>query len=185
MKNVCIKCAASVLSLLMILSFSACGKTVEQAADTAANAVSTAGRALGQLLEGDVTGEIGKDYRTEWFSFNVASVEEVSEYAGYTPAEGYTLVDVVVSETNIFESAIPMGTFDFYMDSDSFMDYIFPLDPLDDSMMPLEFELAPDESVQYHMVYEIPVERDGLALMYTEIDEDEVEHATFTIKLNL
>jgi hypothetical protein len=176
---------ASVLLLLMVLSFSACGKTVELAADPAANAVSSAGRALGQLLEGDVTGEIGKDYRTKWFSFNIASVEEVAAYAGYTPEEGYTLIDVIVSETNIFEDAIPLGTFDFYMDSDSFVDYIYPLDPLDDSMMPLEFELMPDESVEYHMVYEIPIERDGLVLMYTEFDEDDVEHATFTINLNL
>jgi hypothetical protein len=181
----CVKWVAAVLFLSVILSFSACGQKVEQAADTAAGAISSAGRALGQLLEGDVTGEIGKDYRTEWFSFNIASVEEVSEYAGYTPTEDYTLVDVIVSETCIFDQAIPMGTFDFYMDSDSFEDYIYPLDPLDDSMMPLEFDLAPDESVQYHMVYEIPVERDGLVLMYTEIDESDTEHATFTINLNL
>jgi hypothetical protein len=184
MKNMRVACAA-VLLLSVMLSLSACSQKVEEAADTAANAVSSAGRTLGQLLEGDVTGEIGKDYRTEWFSFNIVSVEEVAEYAGYTPAEGFALIDVIISETCAFEEAIPMGTYDFYMDSDVFEEYIYPLDPLDDSMMPADFELAPDESVEYHMVYEIPAERDNLVLMYTEVDEDDVEHATFTINLNL
>jgi hypothetical protein len=60
--------------LCLIFSLSACGRQVSNVADSAANAISAAGRSIGQLLEGDVTGEIGKDYSTRWFSFNVKSV---------------------------------------------------------------------------------------------------------------
>lgn len=175
----------SALLLSLLISLSACGKSVEQIADGAAGAVSSAGRALGQLLEGDVKGELGKDYRTRWFSFNIESVEEVPEYAGYVAGEGNLLVDVLITETCIFEDPIPMGTYDFYMDVDWYEDYIYPIDPLDDSMMPDDFELAPGETVEYHMVYEIPTDTAGVVLMYTEVDEDETEHATFTIPLNL
>jgi hypothetical protein len=186
MRHVYVKGSTLLLVLFMILSFSACGRNVENIADSAANAVSSAGRALGQLIEGDVTGEIGKDYRTRWFSFNIESIKEVTEYAGYAPQDGNVLMDVVVTETCIYEEAIPMGTFDFYMDADNFLEYIYPVEEtFDDTMMPLEFELAPDETVTYHMLYEIPTEHENLTLKYTEIAEDEAEYATFTIKLGL
>jgi hypothetical protein len=140
---------------------------------------------LGRLIEGDVTGEIGEDYRTRWFSFNIESIEEVTEYAGYEPPEGSVLMDVVVTETCVFEESIPMGTFDFYMDAEDFPEYVYPIEePLDDAMMPSEFELIPDETVTYHMLYEIPARHEKLVLKYTELDADDVEYATFTINLD-
>ncbi|MDR0500791.1 MAG: hypothetical protein LBG97_06050 [Coriobacteriales bacterium] len=149
------------------------------------NAVNSVTEAVGQLLTGDVTGEVGKDYRTQWFTFNIKSVTEVSSYAGIEPEEGNTLIDVVIYEKNIFEEAIPMGTFDFWMEAPTFDRPVYPLDPEDSTMMPLEFDLETSESVTYHMVYEVPKNTADLVLKFTEVDVDSREGATFTIKVNL
>jgi hypothetical protein len=172
------------LVLALALSLSACG-VKDQVEGAVENAARSAEELIGQFLSGDVTGEIGKDYRTEWFSFNIKSINSISDYAGYAPGEGNVLVDVVVTETNIFEEALPMGTFDFYLDDTSFVDYIYPISPLDDTMMPEEFELGIGETVEYHMIYEIPADAADLRLMYTEVDETEAEHTTFTIPVSL
>jgi hypothetical protein len=165
--------------ILMSLAFalSGCGNSVRQAALNTAQSVV-------EMLSGDVVGEVGKTYATLWFMFTVHSIKEVSEYDGYTPEDGYVLYDVVITETGTFDDASPMGTFDFYMDAPSFDEYIFPLDPFGDEMMPLKFELNPDETVEYHMVYEIPADVSDLNLMYTEIDVEDNEGVTFSIPID-
>jgi hypothetical protein len=162
--------------LLVVLSTSlyGCGDKVMDAARSTAESVA-------QMLSGNVTGQTGKSYATQWFNFTVKSIEEVSEYGGYVPQDGYTFFDVVIEETGTFEEASPMGTYDFYMDAPTFEDYIYPLDPESDEMMPLEFYLEPKQTVEYHMVYEIPVNTAELKLMYTEIDIEENEGVTFNI----
>jgi len=165
-----------VIVLLALVCVAGCN---QRANDIVDNVVNTAA----QMISGDVTGTVGKVYATEWFEFTIHSIDQVDSYAGYEPGEGYILYDVVISEKNIFESSIPMGTFDFYMDDSSFIEYIWAIDPLDDTMMPLEFELMPEESVLYHMIYEIPDDVTDLVLAYTEIDEEDNEGRTFTINI--
>lgn len=161
---------------ILAMPLSGCSGT----ADAVAGAVSNA---VGQILSGNVVGQVGKAYSTQWFTFTVKSIEKVDSYAGYTPAAGNELYDVLITETGTFEEASPMGTFDFYMDEDSFEDYIFPMDPLDDTMMPTDFMLDTDETVEYHMVYEVPTGLTGLRLMYTEFDDQDNEGVTFTINI--
>ncbi|MDR1205788.1 MAG: hypothetical protein LBL26_09975 [Peptococcaceae bacterium] len=161
---------------VLVFALSGCGGSVRQAALNTAKSVV-------EMLSGDVTGEVGKTYATQWFEFTVQSIGEVSEYAGYTPEDGYTLYDVLITETGTFDEASPMGTFDFYMDASSFEDYIYPLDPMSDDMMPMEFDLEPNQTVEYHMVYEIPSNASGVNLMYTEVDAEENEGVTFNIPI--
>jgi len=130
---------------------------------------------------GDVTGQVGKTYKTQWFNFTVKSIEIVDSYADYKPKEGNVLVDVVVKEVSTFSSPIPMGTFDFYFDHNSFAEYVWPMDPLNDTMMPEEFSLVKGETVEYHMVFELPKGYADLSLMYTEYDEQENIGVTFSI----
>lgn len=171
-----------IIAILLVTALALCGCA---AATEAIDKVTTAaGDAIGQLLSGDVTGEVGKVYRTEWFNFTIESVKPVAEYAGHKPADGYVFYDVKVVETNTFDRAIPMGTFDFFMDQEDFEDYVYPIDPLDDTMMPLEFELAKGEFAEYHMVFEIPAGTEGLILQYIEWDEEDTKGATFTIHVN-
>jgi predicted small secreted protein len=174
------KAAVAVLISLNLVVLAGCN-TVGDVVNDVGQGVSDA---LGQLISGDVTGEVGKDYRTQWFSFKVDSITKVDEYTGITALPGNELIDVVITEKNIFDESIPMGTWDFYVDAPSFPEYIFPLDPVDDTMMPLDFELAPDESATYHMVFEVPVDTTDLVLVYVEIDETESIGATFTIKID-
>ncbi|MDR1651054.1 MAG: DUF4352 domain-containing protein [Synergistaceae bacterium] len=144
---------------------------------------SSIGRSITNMLKGSVTGEVGKEYSTKWFSFTVHSVKKVGEYAGYSPEEGNVLLDVDIEERCTFDEDIDMGTFDFFVDADSFLDYVYPLDPRDGTMMPEEFTLEPKESRRYHMVYEVPEDTRGLRLIYREVDETDKEHATFTINI--
>jgi hypothetical protein len=164
------------VAVILSASLSGCG---DKARDVALNAAES----VVQMLSGKVTGEIGATYATQWFRFTIESINETSEYAGYLAEEGYTLYDVLITETGTFEEASPMGTFDFYMDAPSFDDYVYPLDPISDEMMPLEFDLGPRETVEYHMVYEVPMDSVGLKIMFTEVDEDENEGVTFNIPI--
>lgn len=168
------KLAVLVVAVIMIAFFaSACGSASDVATDI--------GNAVAQLLKGNVKGAVGKTYSTQWFEFTVQSIEKVDSYAGYSPKSGYVLYDVVIKEKATFDEDILMGTFDFYMDAEAFVDYIFPLDPLDDTMMPAEFALKKNEVAEYHIIYEIPADTVGLMLCYTEIDENNSEGASFTI----
>jgi len=164
------------LALCVMLLVGACG--------TATDAVNTVSNTVAQILNGNVKGEIGKTYSTQWFEFTVKSIEKMDSYAGYEPENGFELYAVLLSEKSTFSKEIPMGTFDFYMDEDSFEEYIFPMDPLDNTMMPLEFKLNKGDAVEYYMIYEIPAGTEGLMLCYTEINENEDEGVLFTIAIN-
>lgn len=170
------KLAVIVVILSLMLVVSGCGSSNNGVVESISNSVT-------QMLKGNVKGDVGKTYSTQWFEFTIASINKVNSYAGYTPASGHSLYDVVIKEKSTFEEDSIMGTFDFYMDADNFEEYIFPLDPLDDTMMPLEFILKQGESTEYHMVYEIPDSPVELKLCYTEIDEEENEGAVFTIAI--
>jgi len=181
---------SAVLAFSMIFALTGCGDSgggssgggvgnaINQVAD---NVRLSAAR----MLQGNVSGEVGATYGTRWFEFTIESIKEIDDAFGYTAPDGYILIDVVVTETGTFDEPIIMGTFDFYMDSDTFLEYEWPIDPLDDSMMPLEFYLAKDETVTYRMVFEVPASLDDLKLMYTEIDENMSIYATFVIDVNI
>lgn len=163
-------------TMCIVLLVCACGKTNE--------AVTAVSNTVAQILKGNVKGEIGKTYSTQWFEFTVKSIEKVDSYAGHEPNEGFELYSVLLNEKSTFDDEIPMGTFDFYMDADSFEEPIFPIDPLDNTMMPLEFTLNKGDVVEYYMIYEIPAGAEGMKLCYTEIDESEAEGVLFTITVN-
>ncbi|MGI6752278.1 MAG: hypothetical protein ACOX4U_06625 [Anaerovoracaceae bacterium] len=135
------------------------------------------------LKSGEIDGQIGKTYKTAWFEFNIESVEKINGYDDYFPEDGHVLYDVVIEEKNISKEPITMGTFDFYMISPSFSEKYFPLDPLDENMMPFEFQLQVDKKVKYHMIYEVPDNATDLMLRYIEIDDENKEGSTFTFKI--
>jgi hypothetical protein len=142
------------------------------------------GSAVGSLIKGDVTGEVGKAYLTQWFNFSVLSIARVKEYAGYKPEDGSVLFDVEIAELCTFNEPTEMGTSDFFVDADSFLEYVYPMPPKDKTMMPENFTLQPKEKAQYHMVFEVPEDAEGLSLVYVELDEKGNEGSTFKIKIN-
>lgn len=166
------------LSLVATVSLGACGagEQVQQAADDIASSVA-------QLIEGEVTGEAGVEYTTQWFTFEVESMSVANTYADYTAAEGNTLVIAHITETNISGASQPFGTFDWFVDDDSLTDYIYPLDPLNDAMMPTSFTLADGESASYDVVIEYPASLAAPYLMYIEADETGATYTTFKIPI--
>lgn len=177
---------ASILALVLCIALlgGCSGNPLDPVADSIQDMGTAVGDAVGKLLSGDVTGKVGETYRTEWFDFSISSINQVDSYAGYSPAEGFTLYDVAITEISTFDDPIPMGTFDFFIDADVFDEYIYPIEALNNSMMPETFTLTKGESAEYHMVYEVPKGTQGLKLMYIEIDEEENQGATFTILLD-
>lgn len=169
---------------IILIALTVCILLLVCACDKATEAASTVSNTVAQMLKGNVKGEIGKTYSTQWFEFTVKSIEKVDSYAGYKAQNGFELYSVLMNEKSTFDEEIPMGTVDFYMDTDSFEEYIYPIDPLDNTMMPLEFALNKGDVAEYYMVYEIPADTKGLMLCYTEIDEKETEGALFTIAIN-
>lgn len=120
-------------------------------------------------------GEIGDTLSNMFFDWTVNSADSVTEYEGYTPADGYQLVVCNVTVANTFGEALPMYDADFQLQwGDGEEDYAWSLDPYADSMMPTEWELATDSSASYDLVYEVPADLTDFIIVYLEqyIDED-------------
>jgi hypothetical protein len=132
---------------------------------------------------GTVPCEVGREYKTRWFSFTVESISRVEKYADYEPDEGFALIDVLISEKCTFQGTTVMSTSDFYLDSEEFEEYVWPIDAIDGTMMPEEFEMKRDDSAQYHMVYEVPGEAENLSLVYEETDEKGKVYRTFVFDI--
>jgi hypothetical protein len=128
---------------------------------------------------GTVICEVGREYKTRWFNFTVDSIRRVEKYAGYEPDEDFVLIDVLISEKCTFPGTTVMSTSDFYVDAEEFDEYMWPIEPIDDTMMPEEFEMKRNDSAQYHMVYEVPEDTSGLRLVYEETDEKGKVYRTF------
>ena len=137
-----------------------------------------------QMISGLFTGQVGVKYGTEWFEFTINTMTTGSEFAGHTAAEGFELVIANVTITNTSGATQPFGTFDWFIDDDLLMDYLFPLSPLTDSMMPDFFELANKETATYDLVIEIPINLPSPYLIYVELSEYEDEGATVRIPVN-
>lgn len=132
----------------------------------------------------DANANIGKAYSTKWFDFTIKSMKTIDVYGQYKPTTGNQLVDVLVSETGTSKNSCTMGTFDFYVDATNLEDYIYPLKPLDKAMMPESFVLSNGQSVEYHMIYEIPKDIKNAVLCYTEVDDAGVALDSFAFKVN-
>jgi len=176
-----LKSLASLLAMALVLIFLAgCGDIISFS-DPAVRRRETRRATIADFLSGDVTGETGETYQTRWFDFTIHSIDEVDSYAGHDAQEGYQLYKVQASLKNTSDDAIPMGTFDFYMDDPAFEEFIWPIAPLDDTMMPEQFDLELGEIVQYIMIFEVPAKTTELALVYTEFSENEYIGTSFII----
>ena len=138
---------------------------------------------IANFLDKDVTGKAGETYKTKWFEFAIDSIEKADAYKTCQAKKGHQLYVVLVTVKSIGEEPVPMGIFDFYMDAPDFTEYIWPIPPVDDTMMPEEYDLESGETVQYTMIFEVPTDTTGLALLYTENYEGGNDGATFSIDI--
>jgi hypothetical protein len=181
-----------VLTLMICLLTNGCSENANYLPnrESAEEPVLTVGQ-IKEFMKSNVSGQIGRTYASKWFDFTIISIEHVDYYAGVYQSESKAMLDILVEETNTSNKPIGMGTFDFYIAIDFFPDIdndpykLYPYDPFDDetTMMPTEFELAPGETVSYHMIFEYPDEVIEAQLIYTEVDEYDNEGATVSIPI--
>ena len=129
--------------------------------------------------------EIGRRHSTQWFDFTIHSANVVEEYAGHVAAPGHQLWEVVITQTGTFHEPVPMFTFDWYMNADSFRAYLWPHMHFEDrdEMMPEEFWLSRGQSETHTMLFEVPIATTNLTLNFVEIDERDIQWSRFVLRL--
>ena len=125
------------------------------------------------LVPGTTAGEVGKTYSLPWFSFKFTSIEFVSQYKGKSPRPGFQFVNAVVTVTNLMDDPLPLSKNFFDMDHESWPEYIKPLSPWDNSMMPERLEMSKNQTVTSNLIFEIPAgTNDKLVLAIHAYDND-------------
>lgn len=175
-----------VIAIMMagiMLCFSMSGCSVLSAVFGASG--STAGTIKAE--DGYAEGRIGDTLKTTFFTFRVESAQFVKEYAGYQPEEGNILVDSVVTVKNVFGEDLPMFNSDFQIQwGDGDDDFGYGVEGLEDStIMPEEYTLKRGESVEYHIVYEVPKGSTDFSISYLEIFSDQSEGDVFFVYFEL
>lgn len=135
----------------------------------------------------------GNSVSVEWFDMTVESSQITQTYGNYTAAEGNQLIDVVVSLTSTDSIDNTFWSVEFMLDDPTDTElYGIPVqaDLIGaEDVMPVEFGLAPDESVTYHIIYEIPNTSKDLSLVFVEYFDDGTEEGSmgelYTIPLGI
>ncbi|MCL2528817.1 MAG: hypothetical protein FWE41_00540 [Coriobacteriia bacterium] len=137
---------------------------------------------MSQLVEGDVTGQVGKEYATKWFTFTINSMSTGSSFAGFEAASGSQLLITNITITNTYGTPQPFGTFDWFVQGEGTSQFM-PMSPLNNGMMPDSFELGSNETVTYDVVVEFPIDIKSPYFMYVEIDEQGSIYTTFKLPI--
>ena len=165
--------------LVATLGLVGCGGSGNQS-QSSGNPVS---EAISQMLEGDVTGQVGQEYATKWFTFTVNSLTTDTSYEGFSAADGNKLVIANVTITCTFPEPQAFGTFDWFVMGSNVNNEIWPISPLNDNMMPDNFMLGNKETVTYDVVVEFPANLSNPYFMYTEVDEKGQVFTTFKLPI--
>lgn len=176
------------LALIMCVVMASCtqGGVVGTPGSAAPASSKTATDNVVKAKDGLAEGVLGDVMRNTFFDYTVVSAAYVDTYADYTPAEGNVLIDTVIKITNVFGDEIPMYREDFQIQwGEGEEDYGYCIDPIDDTMLPVEFTMAEDEVVEYHVVYEVPQGNSEYSISYLEYFEDESEGDVFFVEFSL
>jgi len=150
---------------------------------TGGNPINSVSNAIAQMIEGDVTGQAGKEYATKWFTFTVNTMGTGTSFAGYEAASGNKLVLANITITNTFGSPQPFGTYDWLVDDGSLANPYWPMAPLNSNMMPENYMLNDGETVNYDVLVEYPANMSNPNFMYIEVDEEGNTFTTFKIPI--
>lgn len=178
------------LAVCLLASLAACGQGGAGSSAGGATAASVAGASVaddGRETGGYAEGKIGDRMPNEFFAFTVLSAEKVNEYAGYTAADGMTLIVAEIKVENIFGDTVPMFSSDFQIQwgSDGEDDYEYPLEKYADDLMEDAYDLPKKESVTAKVVYEIPADTSEYSISYMEIYEDDFEGNVYFVYFSL
>ena len=129
---------------------------------------------------GNNEGRVEDTMETFFFDFTVNSAYLTDSYAGYTPAEGNTLLVADITVKNTFQESIEMYDTDFQAQwgddaEDAFaipittdMETFTELDPIGENQLPGTYTLAVDEERTGELVYEVPAGHVDFSISYLE-----------------
>lgn len=142
-------------------------------------------------VDGYADGRIGDTLKNTFFEYTVKSAQYVEEYAGYKPQEGNVLIDTVITTRNVFGEQLDMFAEDYQIqwdkegDRDNKNNYGYPIEAIDDTMIPTQFKLAKGETKEYHCVYEVPTGYTDYSISYLEYFDNDTEGDVFFIFFEL
>ena len=134
---------------------------------------------------GNNEGRVQDTMETYFFEFTVNSAYLTNDYAGYTPAEGNTLLVADITVKNTFQQSIEMYDTDFQAQwgddaEDAFaipittdMETFTELDPIGENQLPGTYPLGVDEERSGELVYEVPAGHVDFSISYLEQFVDE------------
>ena len=134
---------------------------------------------------GNNEGRVQDTMETYFFEFTVNSAYLTNDYAGYTPAEGNTLLVADITVKNTFQESIEMYDTDFQAQwgddaEDAFaipittdMETFTELDPIGENQLPGTYPLGVDEERSGELVYEVPAGHVDFSISYLEQFVDE------------
>ena len=129
---------------------------------------------------GNNEGRVEDTMETYFFEFTVNSAYLTDDYAGYTPAEGNTLLVADITVKNTFQQSIEMYDTDFQAQwgddaEDAFaipittdMETFTEVDPIGENQLPGTYTLAVDEERTGELVYEVPAGHVDFSISYLE-----------------
>lgn len=124
---------------------------------------------------------LGGTLKLKWYEFSVQAAAEATSYGGFTPQEGYKLVDVLVEFKSSSDKTTNMSDWEFELHYEG--GPALPLDPYDDTMMPNLWELAPKQTATFHLVFEVPAGASGFVLHHNVLDGKKTE--TYKVTLGI
>ncbi|MCM1540966.1 MAG: DUF4352 domain-containing protein [Blautia sp.] len=150
-------------------------------ASTGSSAAGTASTAAGYPDEyGNAEGYLGDTMHTYFFDYTVNSAYLCDEYEGYTPADGNEILVADITIKNTVTSTLPMYDTDFQIQWNDTADdaFGFPItleldDVLNDQMLPGEYELSINQTVNGLLVYEVPAGQKDFSISYLEMFDDD------------
>ena len=130
---------------------------------------------------------LNEPLKNKFFEYTVLSAAKVDSYGDYTPTkEGMTLLQTEVKVKNVFLEAIPMGDADFQIQwGEGDEDFAYSVDPFDDRMMPLEYQLEKKEEATYILLFEVPADVSDFAMVYLEEFDDGSTGDFFSVKFTV
>lgn len=198
------KLFALLLALGLVLALAACDKVPDEAKPDGGNAAPSTSQPAGSDSSDDVIlpdedgfadGYMGDTLRTYFFDFTVNSAYTCSEFEGYTPSEGNTLLVADVTFYNYTASSVPMYDTDLQAQWSGTEDQDFALpityartdlypntgvEPMGD-MFPVEFSLGIHQSQTGLLVYEVPAGEADYSLSYMELFNNDTTGDTFFV----
>lgn len=143
--------------------------------------------------EGYAEGAIGDTMRTYFFDYTIKDAYLCSEFEGYAPTEGYSLLVAEINVKNTFDESITMFDWDFVVlwpDENggdlydypvtSYEDVVLP-SPASDKLLPAEYDLEKKKSRSGLLLFEVPEGMSELSIAYIEsFDDDTTGNAFYT-----